>query len=49
MLYFLTVLTPDLKRKIDIYRLIIIINLGYHLVNTVIAPVYFQKINIIKD
>ena len=40
MLHLLTVLTPDPKRNIDIYRLIIIINPGYHPADTVIIPIH---------
>ena len=32
----------------DIYRFIIIINLGYHPVNIIITPIHFQRINTFK-
>ena len=48
MLYLFIVLTPDLKRNMDIYRLIIIINLGYYLADIMITPVHLQRINIIE-
>ena len=49
MLYLFTVLTPDLKKNINIYKLIIIINLGYYLINIIIILVHLQKTNIIKN